>query len=1114
MQAQGLSAERLSQLQDDLSLFNPEAAARAVDDLSKAHGTSYAGARHRAAIAALAARTNEVRQALSGADASRQREAEALVEAARQALLANPLLDFGQLLAVRRVMDPKRARQDMRGELGLIALNSHNHVTIRKAGWKNDIVRISELRGTPKIESLYRGDGDGLIRDIDLDFDAQRLLFTGINTNKCLALFECRADGTGVNEVTPTDAPDVEWFDGCYTPDGRIVLLGTAAYQGLPCENGSKPMAQLYLLDRTSGTLRQLTYEQDSDYTPAVMNDGRILYTRWEYSDVPHYWSRILMTMNPDGTGQLALYGSGSYFPTCLTGCRPVPGDPHKVVGIVSGHHDHSEIGRLVLIDPTLARAYPFKYDPPDKVWGPEGFSPLRILTEVLPKEQTGMVHEFPGFGQPVQGDVCDGQVQNQFQRGKPFFVYPFPLSDKVVLVSAKTRSDGLWGLYLVDAFDNIVRLAEISDGALLEPVPLTARARPPVLPDRVNLDAKTASVHIADIYSGPGLRGVPRGTVKRLRLFSYHFAYEKTGGHESVGLDRVESSWDVKRLLGTVNVEVDGSACFEIPANTTVSIQPLDAEGAALQLMRSWLVGMPGERVSCLGCHEDNRSSVVTGRALADTKPPQIITPFNGPARPFGFETEVWPVAQKYCLGCHGDEAKAPVRASDQGGVPGKDFRLVMRDAAESYRMLHPYVRRPGPESELPMHNPLEWHGSTSVLVQMLKKGHHGVALDATAWETLYCWIDLNAPWRGKWGPPEVRGHNQSERRLELNRRYAAVEADPESEYDAWTQAVKARGAPAPVPPHPAPEEKPDTLAVPGFPLSAEQARAAQAALGPVRREVTLPNGEVMAFVRIPAGAFVMGALDGAADERPRAAVRIARPFWLSETEVKNSQYRAFDPAHDSRYQDQHGKDHTFPGYISNHRNQPAIRLSWLRAAAFCQWLAQTANVKAALPTEAQWEWAARGGTDTRFHWGGREDDFSPWSNLADQDVRWSYVTWQGGSAIQKRNPYDVKMNYPLHEERFKDRWFSMDFVAQRKPNAWGLYDMAGNASEWTRSSYRPYPYSDDDGRNSGDPDAPKVARGGSFASRPREAGATVRLAYASWQGVYDVGFRVVLEE
>jgi len=1112
--SQDLSAARIAQLQEDLARFNPEAAQRTLDDLSKSFGDRYDAAKHRAAVDALTARRDEARAALLGKDAAKQKEAEALIDAARAALLANPLLDFDQLLTLRRTLDPQKARHDMNREIGFISLNAHNHSDLRRTGWNNDIVRISNLRGAPKVETLYRPTGDGIIRDLDLDFDAQHLLFTGLNAGKRLALFEINADGSGLAEVTPATDADLDWFDGCYLPDGRIAMLGTAAYQGLPCENGSMPMAVLYRLDRKTGAVRQLTFEQDSDYTPTVLNDGRVLYTRWEYSDIPHYWSRILMTMNPDGTGQLSLYGSGSYYPTALMECRPLPGDPHRVIGIVGGHHDYSEIGRMVLIDPTLARSYPFRYDPPEKTWGPESFSPLRIMNEVLPKEKTGLVHEFPGYGQPVQGEMCDGLVANQFERGKPYFVYPFPLSDKYVLVTAKTQRDGLWGIYLVDVFDNITRIAEIEGAALLEPVPLQARKRPAAIPDRVVPDAKTASVHIADIYAGPGLRGVPRGAVKKLRVFSYHFAYERTGGHESVGLDNVESSWDVKRLLGTVDIESDGSVCFEIPASLPVSLQPLDADGAALQLMRSWLVGMPGERVSCLGCHEDNRSSVVVGRALADTKPPQKLQPFQGPARPFGFECEVWPVAQTYCLGCHGDEAKAPARAADQGGEPGKNRKFVMRDAAECYRMIHPYVRRPGPETELPMLNPLEWHASTSPLVQMLKKGHHGVTLERAAWETLYAWIDLNAPWRGKWSPPEAHGHPQCERRIELSRQFAQVDVNPEAEYDAWAATVKARGAPAPIAPKPVPEAQPDALTAPGFPLTAEQAKAAQAALGETRKEIKLPNGEAMAFVRIPAGTFVMGDLGGAPDERPRAVVKIEKPFWISETEVKNVQYKAFDPEHDSRFQDQHGKDHTFPGYISNHRNQPAVRMSWLRATAFCQWLGQTAGVKAALPTEAQWEWAARAGTATRFTWGGLDDDFSPWANLADRDVRWSYVVWQGGSAIQKRNPYDIKLNYPLHEERFKDNWFCMDYVAQAKPNAWGLFDAVGNASEWTRSSYRPYPYAESDGRNDGKPDEPKAVRGGSFASRPRDAGAPFRLAYAPWQTVYDVGFRVVLEE
>jgi len=769
----------------------------------------------------------------------------------------------------------------------------------------------------------------------------------------------------------------------------------------------------------------------------------------------------------------------------------------------------------MLLIDPTLSRSYPFVYDPPDKSWGKEGTTAFRILPRTLPKEQTGMVHEFPGYGEDVQGDVADGLVRNQFKRGKPYFVYPYPLSDKYVLASVKTGPQALWGICLVDVFDNITRIAELEGTALFEPIPLMPRKRPPVIPDRYTPGVKTATVHIADIYNGPGLRGVPRGTVKRLRIFAYHFNYEKTGGPDVVGIGRVESSWDIKRILGTVEVEPDGSVCFEIPANTPVSLQPLDAEGAALQLMRSWLVGMPGERVSCMGCHEDNRSSVSVGRAAADTKPPQSIRPFQGPVRPFGFEFEIWPVAQRYCLGCHGDETKAPLRASDQGGVPREKRRLLMDSAQACYHMIHPYVRRPGPESEMALLNPLEWHASTSVLVQILKKGHHGVQLDRDAWETLYTWIDLNAPWRGNWAPPDSRGNAQVPRRLELRKEFAQCDADPEKEYDLWAETVKARGIPAPVAPQPVPLFKPDTLSVAGFPMTPEQVGKLQTTLGETRRMVKLPDGETLSFVRIPAGSMVMGSTDGYADERPRTVVRIARPFWISETEVKNSQYHAFDPGHDSRYQDLHGMDHTVPGDISNHPDQPAIRMSWQRAAEFCQWVGQSAGVRAALPTEAQWEWAARAGTATRFTWGGLDDDFSKWANLSDQAVRWSNtIGWEGGNRIQKRQPYEVSLGYPLHEERFKDNWYSMDYVAQAGANPWGLSDMVGNASEWTRSSYRPYPYAENDGRNNGDINELKVVRGGSFRDRPRDAGASVRRAYASWQAVYDVGFRMVIEE
>ena len=86
------------------------------------------------------------------------------------------------------------------------------------------------------------------------------------------------------------------------------------------------------------------------------------------------------------------------------------------------------------------------------------------------------------------------------------------------------------------------------------------------------------------------------------------------------------------------------------------------------------------------------------------------------------------------------------------------------------------------------------------------------------------------------------------------------------------------------------------------------------------------------------------------------------------------------------------------------------------------------------------------------------------------------------------------------------------VDYVGQTTANPWGLQDMIGNVSEWTLSSYRQYPYDEGDGRNDVSTGERRVARGGSWADRPADAGSSVRRAYEPWQQVYDVGFRVII--
>ena len=177
-----------------------------------------------------------------------------------------------------------------------------------------------------------------------------------------------------------------------------------------------------------------------------------------------------------------------------------------------------------------------------------------------------------------------------------------------------------------------------------------------------------------------------------------------------------------------------------------------------------------------------------------------------------------------------------------------------------------------------------------------------------------------------------------------------------------------------------------------------------------------------------------------------------------------------------------------------------------------FVRWLSARTGRRFNLPTEAQWEYAARAGTDTTAFYGNMGDDFSPYANVADvklQDFATDpYTVYKPLPAFTK---YD---DWIPRDRRFNDGGLVTVVVGTFAPNAWGLHDMLGNASEWTRSAYRPYPYDATDGRDDGSPQGKKVVRGGSWRDRPRFCRSAYRFCYPAWQGVYNVGFRVVCEE
>ena len=1056
----------------------PEALRRAIDDLVDTFGEEYPkGAEYLKRLAALEEQLDQVKDEAGLGNQEAGDEAAKVGDALRalrdEALLENPLLDFDKLLVV--------VRGEKSPSLGL-PRNWQSNSSLPKTGFDDRIAVLSPLRGEGELTTLFQPEGGKFVGDVDLNFDARRMLFSMPGSHDRWQVFEVGVDGSGLRELTG-EQPDVDSYDACYLPDGKIIFTSTACFIGVPCVFGSSHVANLYLMDGEGKNIRQLCFDQEHDWCPAVLNNGRVLYSRWEYVDTPHSNTRLLFHMNPDGTEQFEYYGSNSYWPNSIFYARAVPGHPTKVAAVIGGHHDNPRMGELVVFDPALGR-----------------------------HEATGAVQRIPGYGKKVERIVRDGLTLSSW----PKFLHPYPLSEKHFLVASKPTPQSLWGIYLVDVFDNMVLIKETPGYAILEPIPLKPAPRPPVVPDKVKPGRKDALVYVPDIYTGDGLKGIPRGTVKSMRIVGYNFAYQGMGG--LLGVVGMDGPWDVKRVVGTVPVYEDGSAKFKIPANFPIALQPLDEEGKALQLMRSWMTAMPGEVVQCAGCHEPQNSAPPTHPTIALNRPADEIEPWYGAMRGFSYAREVQPVVDRHCVGCHdgqpGPDGEPVVDL--RGTEKISDWKLVTAGNGGNrggkfsvgYAELHRYVRRPGIESDYHMLAPMEYHADTTQLVQLLKKGHYGVELDRESWDRLITWIDLNCPYHGTWGEEIKDPGIQRQRRRELLKLYANLDDDPEAVPETAGEPV------APIAPGPITAAEPQVVECPDWPFDANEAERRQAdaaaALGvETRRTVELVDGLSFEMVLVPPGEFVMGGVSGDVDERPLGRVPIAEPFWMAVGELTNAQFACFDPNHDSRMESKNAYQFGIHGYPMNEPDQPVVRVTWNAANAFCRWLSEETGESFALPAECQWEYACRAGTATPMFFGEVDADFSEFANTSDAKMI-EFVT----------NPYTVFDAYkdpPKYDDwipkatRFNDGSLLTVAPGTYRPNAWGLGDMHGNAAEWTRSAYRPYPYYQDDGREAAEPTGRKVVRGGSWRDRPKRCTASFRLGYQPYQRVYNVGLRVI---
>ncbi len=1007
----------------------------------------------------------------------------------KQALLAHPMLKDGTILGIKMAINrniPKNQQSfySMMSSIGLPA--PHLSISsVSKRALAGEIVKLTSIRSEVQEESIAKPRKGEPIAGLDLNWNGERLLFAR-RANDSWKIYEVDVDGSNLRQLSKHE-DDISSYEPCYLPNGDIIFASDANTQGVPCWHGiPHKVANLYSMDLDGRGVRQLCYDQAHNAQPTVLNDGRIVFNRWDYTGMNRVFNRITMEMRPDGTGQKAFFGTNTWYPNGIYGHKELPGSK-KIVCIVSGYHDGNRCGYLGILDPSK---------------GDRGDAPLvQIIT-----------------GTPLgpRKIIEDKLTQSVL----PLFTDPYPVDDEYFLVSVLTEEDSYeFGIYLADVFGNLALIRNDDDFAYLKPTLLRNRETPGVIPNQVDLEKNDATVYIQDVYLGPGLKGVERGVIKKVRVVGYDYGYPTLAGVDKIGMT---GPWDVMQMIGEAKVYEDGSAYFKVPADTPLAFQLIDKEGQAVQLMRTWSTAMPGERVSCVGCHETGNLAPSAMPALALQSGPQNLDEWYGPMRGFDFAREIQPTLNKNCVSCHDGgndilDLRPKAQVPDYVGsvLSYSGFRRLndkyknlfggksMVAYTPAYEALIPYIRRVGVGDDVSLLVPGEYKANTSPLIQILKKGHHGLVLSAEDFERFYAWIDLNGPSHGTW--KDVYGVTPADGMYELRQKYKDLYGSRQVNLDTPAK-IAYDETPASV----TPAEKITPATVKGWPFDASKLKLKTMGL-------KIGNGETITLKQLPTSSFIMGDAKGLQDEVPLTKVDIRKVFWMSQTEISNEQFRIFKAEHNSRY---YGRRHIErsdnQGIPLDGDDQPALRVSWNEAMEFCKWLSAKTGRKINLPTEAQWEFACRAGSDKAFSFGDLDEDYSAYANVADKTFATGGLTGRSGRGlfvIASDLECLISEGVDLADRIFDDKKIVTATINQYKPNAFGLKNMHGNVAEWTRSLYKPYPYDADDGRNDEHADGDRVVRGGSFFDPPRRSRSAFRLAYPSWQKVHNVGFRIIVE-
>lgn len=655
--------------------------------------------------------------------------------------------------------------------------------------------------------------GDGIARDPDVHWDGGKMLFAWKKTRKEIntgvtdkkqgpnyQVYEMDLKTKKIRQLTDTKTYGAS-FEAIYLPNDEILFSSSRIVQVTTCGFGD--CSNFYIMNKDGKYARRVGFDQTHTGLPAVLNDGRVIFTRRDYNDRGQAYTHALFQMNPDGTRQLEYYGNNTLVPRSFQSARSIPGTS-QVLCIIGGYHT-SQGGKLVVLDNQK---------------GMQGFDGLTAV----PSGKKPIIRKAPGENFAQEDDL----YQN-----------PYPLTEDGFLVSYspigarqfvggfanrnRTEPHVRYNVYWMTLDGRRELLAADPDTSCLQVVPVMKRKRPFVRGSSVDYSKSTGTLFVQDVYKGVGLKGIKPGTIKKLRVVEVLYKPAGMGGiraqggkggsgHSITPVATASGTYDAKKIWGDATVYDDGSAMFRVPARKPLYLQALDKNNQVVQTMRSWLTLMPNESLSCVGCHESNRDAPGTSavRVTAMSKGVEVLTPFYGKARGFSYIKEIQPILEKHCVSCHNPKGKSKAFLLDSTIVlDEKESRLmtrrkqkVLNKGSYPYRnWLRSYItltehdlksisarfkdrtkwlayfgRHASPELLRPMRT-----GSIkSKLIPFLKKGHQKVALSQEEYDKLSAWMDLGVPFCGSYTEANCWDKADAEwfqSRLDLRKRMEDIE-------------------------------------------------------------------------------------------------------------------------------------------------------------------------------------------------------------------------------------------------------------------------------------------------------------------------------------------------